>query len=148
MYHVSITTSGGTFDANFESKPDIRVMVQMVGSGAQVRDGWSISIYDKVTKANLSALGQCTTGMTAAVECLLEALSNMPKRPRGVHHSYDVTVPVHLAVDGGMQLVDAEDFVRRAVQDALNKHAADDETVDPMFMYNGDCVSIGSAKEA
>jgi hypothetical protein len=147
-YQVAITASSGCFDTTFESKPDIKAMVRMVSSGAQVRQGWSIIILDRHTKAAVSANGDCITGMPEAVDCLLAALSHMPKRPRAADANYDVTVPVCLAVDGSYQLVDVEDFVRKAVNVALDAHAEGVLQLghDTAMMYNGDTVQIGSAK--
>lgn len=148
-YQVGIQTSGGYFDAEFQNRADLETMVSMVASGAQVRHGWSISIADRKNHGSLSAQGQSIIGMRVAVGALLDALENMPKRSRDVTVNYDVVVPVHIAVGGAHSLTDAEDFVRGAVEQALYVHdaACRDNGYDTTFMYNGEAVQIGSAKE-
>lgn len=150
MYGVHIRVSTGAFHATFANLGDVRNAVTMVASGAEVSQGWTVTLHDDTTGATVTGDGKSVTGMYDAVNALLSALSSMPPRPLRLGEGVDVIVPVRLAMHGG-QLVDAEDFVRGAVERALNDDAAA-ETVGmlgnrPEFSFNGDTVTPGSAKK-
>lgn len=151
MFKIILVIDYRDFTAQFKNASDLNQMVAMVANGAQVRECWYITILNEQTGACVTAQGQTTQNMALTVEKLLGALYDMPKRPRAPHQNYDVVVPVHLAIAGDRQLVDAEDFVRHAMEKALQEHGdavALTAGADTAFMYNGDTVHIDSATEA
>lgn len=150
MFKVFMTASTGRFHATFSTLEDVQSMVNMVASGAQVSQGWGITVQDDYTGGEVMANGRSVLGMRDAVASLLIVLGEFTKPPLQPGAGIDVVVPVRLAMHDG-QLVDAEDFVRGAVERALQTTGDDYEhprgTYGPSFSYNGDTVTQGSAKE-
>lgn len=147
MFKVFVQASTGRFHAEFSKGEDVMSMVRMVASGAQVSQGWGINISSD--NGEVMANGRTVHGMVDTVSRVLSALEDMPARVRQPGEGYDVIVPVRLAMHDG-QLVDAEDFVRGAVSKALDEYSNLQAVVEgkaPQFSYNGDPVTLGSAKE-
>lgn len=149
MFRTTIEMSTGHVTVQVSCRADIVDLVAMLANGAQVREGWSITVTDLNTMNTVSASSRSVQGAHRATEQLMEVLATLPPRPRDINANYDVVVPVHLAVDGTRQLVDAEDFVRAAIEKALAEHheAVANAPYHAQFNYNGEVVFLGSAKE-
>lgn len=152
-YRVTIDASTGAFTAEFEDLGGISNMVDMVRSGAQLNQAASFSITDTQTNDMLSVHGGRLSVLNA-VEGMLQTLGALPpktRQPPKTGQNYDVVVSVHLAASSGATLVDVEDFVRRAVDAALEAEQERAEKAErpyaPRFMYNSETVTPGSAEE-
>ena len=121
MITATINASTGSFQANFVDFAAVRRALAMVLAGAQVNQSASLHLHDHARGAGLHISGACTIGLYDAVSVALGQLENMrlPARPSGAN--YDVVVPVRLALAGDRVLVDAEDFVRNAMELALTE---------------------------
>lgn len=150
MFAVSIIASTGKLDATFTSADAVIAAAKMVASGAQVSQGWDFYVRSHTTGATMTACGQNIHGMTEVIANLMETIVlHMPARVLAQGEGMDVVVPVRLAMHDGT-LIDAEDYVRKAMNNMLDSDPTDgvgDHGTAPAFSYNGDPVTHGSAKE-
>lgn len=150
MFTATISIGTDNVRAHYDTGEQLREAYRMMTSGVSGTTPWGLDVLDKTTGNTIAVTGASIVGSVNAVEAVLRTLSIMPARPLRPGEGVDVIVPVRLAMHGG-QLVDAEDFVRGAVERALNDDAAA-ETVGmlgkrPEFSFNGDTVTPGSAKK-
>lgn len=150
---MQLTVSTGTVDASFATPQEAMSLVRMVAAGAQVAQGFTVLISNYLNGAHFSMSGRSIHGMDTAISEAIDALNNCGAGAKG--GNYDVAIPVQFTVDGSKaQLVDAEDWLRGVVCAALQKEleaseaamASEGRPVTPTFQFNGDVVSLGSAR--
>lgn len=147
-YTVTIIASTGTVTAEVDHDHEVLSLVEMVSNGAQVRHDFKVWVTDNVTLNSISLDLRTCAGSASAMRLAMDSLAAMQPRPRDPNAMRDVVVRVDFAVDPSTTLVDAEDFVRGAVQQAIDDHVMEvrNRLTDPSFVYNGDPVTQGAAK--
>lgn len=150
---MALTVSTGTVDASFGTPQEALTLARMVAAGAQVTQGFSCDLFSYLTGAKLAIAGLSIHGMEGALAMAMDAIANC--HGTGKTGNYDVSVPVQFTMDGSRaQLVDAEDWVRGVICAALQKEldaaeaamSSEGRPVTPTFQFNGDVVSLGSAR--
>lgn len=154
MYKVLISASTGKFVARFEFEADISAMVDMVASGCQVTQGWHMEIIDEDKGTQVACSSPVARGVREVYASMMNTLASMPippKAPRATlfgSEGKDVTVPVSFAMWNGT-LTDAEDWVRGVMNPVLGQESeltTHPSPERPHFAFNGDPVTLGSAK--
>lgn len=147
MFHMRITLSTGTLEAQFLNVSACFTAAEMVLSGAQVAQPWSMEVRNDMTGAQVAGSGRSLRGAANTIGSLLDGLDNQHGPVRSIGEGIDVLVPVRLAMHNG-NLTDAEDWVRGIMNRALTDNGNElGEDPAPSFSFNGDTVTVGEARE-